>query len=58
MKKLLTFILTAAVHFAASAQQEVNIIPKPVSLKVNAGNFVINPQTAIESVKTKNDRLG
>ncbi|MGY3055365.1 hexosaminidase [Pedobacter sp. UYEF25] len=48
MKKLVVFILTAAVHFAASAQQEVNIIPKPVSLKVNAGNFVINAKTVIE----------
>ncbi|MBC7418484.1 MAG: hypothetical protein H7325_10040, partial [Pedobacter sp.] len=48
MKKLLVFISTAAVHFAASAQQEVYIIPKPVSLKVNTGNFVINPQTVIE----------
>ena len=40
---MLTFLLCGALSFA----QEVKIIPQPVQVITNTGNFVINSQTKL-----------
>lgn len=47
MKKLLLLTLIVFLSKGIYAQQAINIIPKPVSLKLTEGSFTINPQTVI-----------
>ncbi|WP_017259414.1 glycoside hydrolase family 20 protein [Pedobacter arcticus] len=47
MKKLLLITFVVFLYQGIYAQQTVNIIPKPVSLKLTAGSFTLNPQTVI-----------
>jgi hexosaminidase len=47
MKKLIFLFFTFSYPFLFFAQNTVNIIPQPVSIQVNSGNFVIDGNTSI-----------
>src|SRR5687768_16959775 len=54
MRNLFIGLLTAVISSTAVAQQ-VHIVPQPVSVKVNNGNFTISPKTVI-AVADEGDR--
>lgn len=48
MRRYLIFLACLAFPFFLTAQQSVNIIPKPVSIQVKDGNFIIDGNTSIK----------
>ncbi|HET7118284.1 MAG TPA: family 20 glycosylhydrolase [Hanamia sp.] len=55
MNKKLFFILFVLVPFLGIGQQTVSIIPQPVSLSVQKGNFIIDRNTSINFYTKEND---
>ena len=47
MNKKLFFILFLCLPFLGTAQQQVSIIPQPVSLSVQDGHFTVDKNTSI-----------
>ena len=54
---LLILLGAATVAVAQSTPPDINIVPRPVSLKLLAGRFVLNPETRIVAVDEESRRI-